>query len=94
MFEGESMELFWRENRIGMRLILLTDEGEQEVGGIRKTPRGFDAFARTFGYEPGRAQKDMESLEIARNFVESFRPWELFAGEVDIEVEPDFRPNQ
>jgi hypothetical protein len=88
------MELFWRENRIGLRLILVTDEGEQEVGGIRKTPRGFDAFARTFGYEPGRAQKDIESLEAARDFVESFRPWELFVGEIDIEVEPDSRQNQ
>ena len=88
------MELFWRENRIGLRLILVTDEGEQEVGGIRKTPRGFDAFARTFGYEPGRAQKDIESLEAARDFVESFRPWELFVGESDIEVEPDSRQNQ
>lgn len=88
------MELFWRENRIGQRLILVTDEGEQEVGGVRTTPRGHDAFARTFGYEPGRAQKDMSSLEEARAFVESFRPWELFVGEVEIEVESDTRPNQ
>ena len=86
------MELFWREHRIGLRLILATDDGEEEVGAVRKTPRGFDAMAKTMGYDPGRAQKDIPSLEEAKVFVESFRPWEMFAGRVELEVESEVRP--
>jgi len=83
------MTLFWREQRIGLRLILIEQDTEEEVGTVRKTPRGYDAMARTFGYDPGRAQKDLPTLEEAKAFVESFRPWELFTGAIDIEVEPE-----
>ena len=72
------MQVYWREVRKGQRLILTMDDGqEQEVGGVRATKRGFDAFAQTFGYDPGRAQKGMASMEEANGFVEGFRPWEL-----------------
>ena len=82
------MELFWREWRKGERLILSADPGqEEEVGGVRETKTGYDAFAKTFGYDPGRAQKDIPSMNEAKSFVESFRPWELYT---DIEgLEPE-----
>ena len=52
------MELFWRAWRKGERLILSAGPGqEEEVGGVRETKTGYDAFAKTFGYDPGRAQK-------------------------------------
>ena len=86
------MQLFWREHKIGFRLILENENNEQEVGMIRKTPRGFDAMAKTFGYDPGRAQKDISSFEEAKDFVESFHPWEMFVGPVDLEVETEIRP--
>ena len=59
------MEIFWREVRRGQRLVLSSGEGmgEEEIGGVRETKRGFDAFAKTFGYEPGRAMKGMETLD-------------------------------
>ena len=86
------MQLFWREHKIGFRLILENENNEQEVGMVRKTPRGFDAMAKTFGYDPGRAQKDINSFEEAKEFVESFQPWEMFVGPVDLEVETEIRP--
>ncbi|MFW6174264.1 MAG: hypothetical protein ACOC5K_00600 [Chloroflexota bacterium] len=68
-----------------------TDDGEheEEVGGVRETKRGFDAFARAFGYDPGRAQKGMSSLDEAKEFVESFRPWEEFRGAEGLSVEEE-----
>ena len=58
------MQVYWREVRKGQRLILTMDDGqEQEVGGVRATKRGFDAFAQTFGYDPGRAQKGMAGYD-------------------------------
>ena len=70
------MKVYWQQTRRGQRLVLAIDEGEheEEIGGVRETKRGFDAFAKTFGYEPGRAQKGMPSLEEAKQFVESFTP--------------------
>ena len=87
------MEVYWQMLRKGQRLILSTDQGQlEEIGGVRETKRGFDAFAKTFGYDPGRAQKGIPSMEEAKDFVESFRPWEMYgvAGEVD--VDPQVRP--
>ena len=87
------MELFWREHRLGQRLIVITDDGkEEEAGAVRQTPRGYDAMARALGYDPGRAQKEIPTLEEAKAFVESFRAWELFTGSVGLEVEPGVRP--
>jgi hypothetical protein len=72
-----------------MRLILTDGEHEEEVGGVRKTPRGYDAFARTFGYDPSRARRDIVNEDEARAFVEGFRPWELFRGGAGLRVEND-----
>ena len=58
------MQVYWREVRKGQRLILTMDDGqEQEVGGVRATKRGFDAFAQTFGYDPPGGPK------------RAWRPW-------------------
>jgi hypothetical protein len=65
---------------------------EEEVGGVRETKRGFDAFAKTFGYEPGRAEKGIPSMDEAKEFVESHRPWELFDGGDGLTVDPEIRP--
>ncbi|MBI2936478.1 MAG: hypothetical protein HYY31_06730 [Chloroflexi bacterium] len=87
------MRLFWREHRLGQRLILaLDDSTEEEVGAVRKTPRGYDALAKTFGYDPGRAAKGLSSLEEAKTFVESFTPWDLFSAPADLKVEPKVQP--
>ena len=86
------MEVFWRERRAGLSLILSHDDGnEEEVGAIRQTPRGCDAFAKTDTYDPGRSQKGIPTLEEAKAFVESFQPWELFGGEPGMEVDPEVR---
>lgn len=88
------MQLYWQQRRKGLRLILITDDGEQqeEVGGVRETKRGFDAFAKTFGYDPGRAEKGMTTLDEAKTFVESFRPWELFVSDENLKVDAEVRP--
>lgn len=87
------MELYWQEKRKGQRLVLDLDaDGLVEVGGVRETKRGFDAFAKTFGYDPGRAMKGMGTLEEAKEFVESFRPWDLYDGGQGLSVDPQVRP--
>jgi hypothetical protein len=88
------MEIFWREVRRGQRLVLSSGEGmgEEEVGGVRETKRGFDAFAKTFGYEPGRATKGMATMDEAKEFVESFKPWELYDGGHGLAVDSVVRP--
>ena len=88
------MMVYWRERKKGQRLVLVQEEGgdEIEIGGVRETKRGFDAFAKTFGYDPGRAQKGMETLDEAKSFVESFRPWEMYQGTHGLSVESDVRP--
>ena len=86
------MQVYWREVRKGQRLVLEMEDGvEQEVGGVRTTKRGFDAFAQTFGYDPGRAQKGIGSMEEAKAFVEQFRPWELH-GAMGVTVDEEVRP--
>lgn len=90
------MKVYWQEWKRGQRLILSLEDGgqEEEVGGVRETKRGFDAFAKTFGYDPGRAEKGIPTMEVAKQFVESFKPWELFAGDEELSVEPAVRPAQ
>ena len=86
------MKLYWQERRSGQRLLLvLDDDTETEVGAVRQTPRGFDALAKTNTYDPGRAQKGFASIEEAKAFVEEFHPWDLFGGDLDLEVDPDVR---
>ena len=91
------MKVYWRELKKGQRLVLSSNDGEdgeneEEVGGVRQTKRGFDAFAKTFGYEPGRAEKDIETLEEAKEFVEGFKPWELYDGGQGLSVDPNVVP--
>jgi hypothetical protein len=86
------MDLYWQNTRKGQRLVLSFDDGQaEEVGGVRETKRGFDAFAKTFGYDPGRAQKGIPSMATAKEFVESFRPWELYQGAQGIAVDPEVK---
>ena len=87
------MKLYWQQSRKGERLILAPDDDQnvEEVGGVRETKRGFDAFAKTFGYEPGRAQKGIPSMAEAKEFVESFSPWNLYDGGEGLSVEPTVR---
>ncbi|MBI50375.1 MAG: hypothetical protein CL781_03470 [Chloroflexi bacterium] len=87
------MELFWEYTRRGQKLVLMSenDGTEEMIGGVRETKNGFDAFAKTFTMTPERAQKGLDSMELAKEFVESFRPWELFIGPTSIEVESDVR---
>ena len=72
------MQLFWEKWEKGIKLILSDGENREEIGGIRETKNGFDAWAKTFGYDPGRAIKGLDSLDIGREFVESFQPWDLY----------------
>ena len=88
------MKVYWREHRTGQRLMLDTATGEkEEVGGVRRTTRGFDALARTMGYEPGRAQKGFQTLEEAKAFVEAFHPWDIFVGDAEIEFDNEIHPS-
>lgn len=85
--------LYWQARRAGQSLILALDDGtEVEVGIVRRTPRGFDAMAKTNTYDPGRAQRGFATIEEAKAFVESFHPWDLFGGDLDMPVEPEVHP--
>ena len=87
------MRVYWREHKTGQRLILDNEDGRQEeVGGVRKTSRGFDALARTMGYDPGRAQKGFVTIEEAKAFVESFQPWDIFIGSASVEFDRAVHP--
>ena len=89
------MEIYWQNTRKGQRLILDQDNGiQEEIGGVRETKRGFDAFAKTFGYEPGRALKGITTMEEAKAFVESFKPWELYGASGSLSVDDEVRPSQ
>ena len=90
------MEVFWREVRRGQRLVLSDDDGEheEEIGGVRETKSGFDAFAKTVSYDPGRSEKGIPSMEEGKQFVESHRPWELYEGTRDLIVDSEIRPRQ
>ena len=87
------MRVYWREVKRGQNLILGDDNDghEENLGGFRDTNRGIDALAKTFSYEPERSKKGFPTIEEAKAFVESFRPWELF-GTQDVTVDPDVRP--
>ena len=87
------MEVYWRERKAGQRLVLHAEDGEEsEVGGVRQTSRGFDAFAKTLGYAPGQAMRDFTTIEEAKAFVESFQPWEIHDGATGLSVDSVVRP--
>ena len=94
LVEWIMMRLYWRQSHRRETLILdLGDgNGEEIVGGVRETSSGFDAFARTFGYDPGRAQKGIPTLEEGKGFVESFTPWDQFPGTDDLTIEAEVQP--
>ena len=87
------MSVYWQIVRRGQNLMFSGEDGGQEerIGGFRETKGGIDAYATTFGYDPGRSQKGFPSIEDAKAFVESFRPWELY-GAHGVTVEPEVRP--
>ncbi len=87
-----TVRVYWQEAKQGVRLILADGGREERLGGVRPTPRGFDAFAMTFGYDPDRARRDIASLDEAKAFVESFRPWELYVRDQGLSIEPDVKP--
>jgi|TARA_B100000809_G_C14871963_1_gene435884 hypothetical protein len=84
------VDVYWQYVRRGQNLMLSTENGQERIGGFRETKRGIDAYATTFGYEPGRSEKGFSSVEDAKAFVESFRPWELY-GAHEVMVEPEVR---
>ena len=86
------MRVYWQAAKQGLRLVWADGEREERIGAVRETSRGFDAFAITFGYDPDRARRAIESLDEAKTFVESFRPWELFTRDQELSVEPDVKP--
>ncbi len=86
------MKLYWQEVRRGQRLVLGEGDEEQEIGGVRLNKDVYDAFAKTFSYEPGRAVKGIPTLEQAKEFVESFTPWDLFEGSQGLTVEAEVQP--
>ena len=87
------MRVYWRQVKRGQSLILGDDNDGQEenLGGFRDTKRGIDALAKTFSYDPDRSRKGFPTIEEAKAFVESFRPWELY-GAQDVTVDPQVRP--
>lgn len=85
------MKVYWQQVRRGENLMFSNEEGQEErIGGFRETKRGIDAYAATFGYDPGRSQKGFQSVEDAKAFVESFRPWELYSDQT-ITVDPEVK---
>jgi hypothetical protein len=85
------MELFWQEHKLGLQLIISTDNGDEIVGRIRSRPSGYDANARAYGYNPERAATGLPSLDEAKSFVESFCPWEELTGPLGLSVEETVR---
>ena len=86
------MKVFWREHRAGQKMILDTGDEEFEIGAFRRTPRGYDALAKTLGYDPGRAQKGFPTPEEAKAFVESFEPWDIYVGSIDVQFDRAVHP--
>ena len=85
------MEIYWEFTRKGQKLNLKNGETLEIIGGVRETKSVYDAFAKTFSMTPERAQKGFPSMETAKEFVESFRPWELYTGPIDITVDSEVR---
>ena len=90
------MKIYWQHKRKGQELVLDALDGQKAaLGAVRETKRGFDAFATTTGYDPGRATKGLLSMEEAKSFVESFEPWSLYeGGEEALPIEPEVRDRE
>ena len=85
------MQLFWETWTKGIKLILSDGENREEVGGVRETKHGYDARAKTFGYDPGRAIKGLESLEQGREYVERLKQRNLYDLGRGLVVEPEIK---
>ena len=85
--------VYWQEARRGQNLVLANDETrrEQRIGGFRENNQRFDAYVTTAEYDPRNSRNGLPTMEDAKAFVESFKPWELYGGEGVI-VEPEIRP--
>jgi hypothetical protein len=92
--DKKAMEVYWQHRKRGQNLVLNNEEDghEEEIGGFRETKRGIDAYAKTFSYDPGRSERGFQTIEDAKAFVESFRPWELFENTEGLSVESEVRP--
>ena len=87
-----NVAVYWQMAKQGQRLMLANGERIERIGGVRETSHGFDALAMTFGYEPERARRDIASMDEAKAFVESLRPWELYVSDPGISVALEVRP--
>tara|TARA_B100000427_G_C15436050_1_gene563008 strand:- start:211 stop:477 length:267 start_codon:yes stop_codon:yes gene_type:complete len=85
------MEIYWEFTKKGQKLNLKNEDQLEMIGGVRETKSGYDAFAKTFSMTPERAQKGFPSMDIAKEFVESFKPWELYTGPIDITIDPEVK---
>jgi hypothetical protein len=86
------MSVYWQDVKRGQNLILSEEEGQEEIiGGYRENKRGIDAYAQTFGYDPDRARKGFATIEDAKDYVEAFKPWELYNVH-DVAVDLEGRP--
>ena len=88
------MRIYWRERKSGQELVLESEAGDvSRLGAVRKTSKGFDALATTFGYQPERAVKGLLTLEEGKEFVLSFEPWEQFENGIEgLPIEPEVQP--
>ena len=86
------MVVYWRTVKWGQNLILFneSDGHEEVIGGFRETKRGIDVSAKTVTYDTSRSQKGFTTIEDAKAFVESLRPWEL-CGAQGVTVDPEVR---
>ncbi len=84
------MRVYWKDVKRGQNLVITErEEHEEVIGGFRETKSGIDAYAQTFGYDPERSRKGFATIDVAKDFVESFKPWELHGAEgVTVEREP------
>jgi hypothetical protein len=90
------MKVYWQQLRrdsvLSSALTTVSNKRRSEAFGRPKG--GFDAFVKTFGYDPGRAERGILTLEEAKAFVESFRPWEIDEGAQELTVELEVRPQE
>lgn len=84
------MRVYWKDVNRGQNLVITELEGHEKIiGGFRETKSGIDAYAQTLRYDPDRSGKGFATIDMAKDFVESFKPWELSGLEgVTVEREP------
>jgi len=58
------LELFWVNWSKGIKLILSDGENREEIGGVRKTKNGFDAWNIGKVFESSNNSKNVDILGI------------------------------